>query len=83
MFEVYYQSPAPQELDALPTPLRERMEQAILRLSSDPFRGKILHGSLRAYRSLRVGDYRAVYQVHLSERRVVINWIRHRSEVYR
>ncbi len=42
-----------------------------------------LSGDLAGFYKLRIGDYRAVYQIAQSERMVVVHLIGHRREIYR
>jgi mRNA-degrading endonuclease RelE of RelBE toxin-antitoxin system len=53
-------------------------------LTADPFPSQSLKlaGGELFYR-IRVGDYRIVYQVDTEEKQVVIQYIRHRRDVYR
>jgi len=79
---------APREqthLLSLPTPLRERIRRQIDLLQHSPYElpgSRKLKGSASRFR-LRVGDYRIVYLVHEQARRVRVERIRHRKEVYR
>jgi mRNA interferase RelE/StbE len=57
-----------------------RVGKEILQLESDPLVGKTLHGELKGLRSLRVGNYRVVYEI--SERNVVLHWVEHRRKAY-
>ena len=40
-----------------------RAAREILKLESDPLIGKALHGELKGLRSLRIGDYRVIYEI--------------------
>ncbi|RLF14213.1 MAG: type II toxin-antitoxin system RelE/ParE family toxin [Thermoprotei archaeon] len=64
--------------------MRERVEERIGELSSDPLpRGVAkLFGLKDAYR-VRVGDYRILYRVYWKERMVVVFRIAPRKRVYR
>jgi mRNA interferase RelE/StbE len=61
-----------------------RIFERIESLSSDPFpRGAVkLSGAEGLYR-IRVGNYRIVYEVVVSSRQIVIQYVRHRRDVYR
>jgi addiction module RelE/StbE family toxin len=50
-------------------------------LGDDPDMGKALVGPLKALRSLRVGDYRIIYEK--GKDAVVVLTVNHRREVYR
>lgn len=53
-----------------------------LRLLEDaPYIGKRLHGALTRFLSLRIGDYRAIYEI-LNDK-VIIRTVGHRKAVYK
>lgn len=61
---------------------REILDAVTKKLTTRPeIFGKPLRESLKGWRSLRVGDYRVVYEIR-SFRTVYILGIVHRSEVY-
>ena len=45
----------------LETSLKRRIDSEVKRLQGDPYMGKPLHGDLKGKRSLRIGNYRAIY----------------------
>jgi mRNA interferase RelE/StbE len=53
-------------------------------LPSDPFppQSTKLQGAERLYR-LRIGGYRIVYEVDRAAMRIIVQYVRHRREVYR
>ena len=57
-----------------------RVLREIKTLEINPFAGKRLRGRLSGLLSLRVGNYRIIYQV--SEERIVIRTIGHRKTIY-
>ena len=57
-----------------------RVSREIFKLESDPLIGKVLHGELKGLRSLRIGDYRVIYEI-LGES-VVMHLVEHRRRVY-
>lgn len=61
--------------------LRARLEKKIRFLSEDPQKkgGRINPSD---YYKLRVGDYRAIYEIWHAEKKVIILYIGHRSKVY-
>lgn len=63
--------------------ISQRIIRAIDSLKTNPFIGKKLLGELTNFRSLRVGEYRIIYNV--IEKRLFIQIIKiaHRREVYR
>lgn len=72
---------AAKELQGLDEPLRSRVKESLMELRTTPIQvGKLLKGS--KYWSLRVGDYRVIFQISEDERKVVVLFIGHRSDVY-
>jgi mRNA interferase RelE/StbE len=74
---------ARKELESLDDVTLRRVDKAILKLAMNPRP----HGATKLtgtplYR-IRVGTYRVVYEVDDSERRVTVNAVRHRRDVYR
>ena len=68
----------PEEIDE---PMRGRIKGHLRELGGDPqAQGKQLKHS--EYWILRVGDYRAVYEVWVERRLVVVLFIGHRKNVY-
>lgn len=54
------------------------------KLAVDPVSfGKPLQYSLKGHRSLRVGNYRVVYRINITNYEVIIVAIKHRKEVYK
>lgn len=74
---------ARKELEALHEPLISRILTALRSLAFDPRpRGsKKLTGERSKYR-IRIGDFRAIYEVSDSEMLIIVYKIRHRREVY-
>jgi mRNA interferase RelE/StbE len=74
---------ARRELLELGWPLIDAIEDALGLLEREPRAGHALRGKLRGLYSLRVGAYRALYQLTEGERTVRVAAIRHRSIAYR
>ena len=81
-YEVRIAASADKELVGMPRVLRQRIIEKFDEISRDP-RGMDSKKLDEATYRVRVGDYRIVYHVSDSERRVVVTRIRHRREVYR
>ena len=67
---------------------RTTAQQVIDRLrwladNAESVRHTALAGPLRGAFRLRVGDYRAIYTYDRTERKIVVHFVRHRSQVYR
>lgn len=77
-------SRAAKELSALPAAVAQRVDAAILRLSSDPrpHGVKKLKGERQLWR-MRVGDYRIVYSIDDEQLVVDVIGVPHRSKAYR
>ncbi|MCJ2540354.1 MAG: type II toxin-antitoxin system RelE/ParE family toxin, partial [Candidatus Thermoplasmatota archaeon] len=60
--------------------LRKRISDRLLTLGTDPKRGTRLKHS--EFWRLRIGDYRAIYEIDHQKERVVILFLGHRREVY-
>jgi len=74
---------AEKELDRLPIKTHDRIVKILLSLKEDP----IPHGAKKlrghdGYR-IRVGDYRILYTIDESNRKVEVYSVAHRKEVYR
>ena len=77
---------AVREYKKLDPTIRTHVQTGIDALQHNPLAGskiKRLKGRLREYCRYRVGDYRIVYAVDRKERRVFVDYIQHRKEVYR
>ncbi len=85
MYRVVYLSKVVKtQIPKFSLPVKNRIKKAIeKKLTIDPIAfGKPLQYSLKGLRRLRVGDYRVVYKVDASEKRVIVLKIAHRKDVY-
>ena len=75
--------PAQKELDALDDALFNRIDHKIIALADNPrpAGSKKLRGYKDHWR-LRVGDWRVIYTIDDTAKRVSITRVRHRREVY-
>jgi len=74
------------ELKSITTKLpamSSRFIKAIDGLARDPFSGKPLHGNKKGCHSLRIGDYRVIYEIHSGDRTIHVIAAGHRKEIYR
>lgn len=60
--------------------LNKRIKQNLKELQDSPERGKKLAYS--EFWRLRIGDYRAIYEIDHENHRIIILYIGHRKEVY-
>lgn len=82
MFEITYHKKVADDVSALSSSNKIAIKKAIKeKLTTEPdFFGKPLQFSLSGLRSLRVGDYRVIFQ--LKKKEVFVVLIGHRSVVY-
>lgn len=71
------------EIQQLPKPDRQRIIAAIDQLAENPHVGKLLKGDYSGLRRIRVGDYRAIYEINEGVVLVLVLRVAHRKEVYR
>jgi mRNA interferase RelE/StbE len=83
-FKVELKRSFEQDLKKIDRQVIPRILEAIENLSENPFseQAKKLKGAESTYR-LRVGDYRVIYQADLSDKKLVIYYVRHRKDAYR
>lgn len=84
MFEIQIEKAAEKQLRRIPTPMHERIVNAILPLAENPRPpgSKKLSSSANDWR-IRVGDYRVLYEIAEEIRIVKIFKVAHRRDVYR
>jgi mRNA interferase RelE/StbE len=83
-YEVRAAQSADKDIQALPSEIRKRIEDAIRGLASNPFPSgcKKLQGERNRFR-VRVGKYRIIYSVDTKQRIVRVEKVRLSSEAYR
>jgi len=80
-FKVLLHPKAAKELQKAENHIRPRIIQSAKQLQENPDRiGKSLKQS--DFWSLRVGDYRVIYEIDQNKNQVVILFVGHRSKVY-
>lgn len=84
MYRVRLSRQAQKDLDRLPDEIWQRIQTALvaLRQNPRPHGSTKLRGSSDGYR-VRIGDYRALYDVDDAERLVMVLRVQHRREAYR
>lgn len=60
----------------------ERIKNKLKELKNNPEIGKPLVGRLSGLWSLRVGDYRAIYQIRRAELLILVLKLGHRKSIY-
>jgi mRNA interferase RelE/StbE len=83
-YSLSYRPSVEKDIQSIPRSFVARIIARIERLPSDPFppQSAKLQGAERLYR-LRVGDYRIVYEVDLDALHIIVQYVRHRRDVYR
>ena len=71
------------EIQHLNKPDRQRLDDAIDKLTANPHIGKLLKGEHSGLRRIRVGSYRVIYEINEGEVLILILRIAHRKDVYR
>jgi mRNA interferase RelE/StbE len=80
-FKVLLHPKAAKELQKTEAPIRTRIVASAKQLRENPDKiGKPLKQS--DFWSLRVGDYRVIYEIDQNRRQVVILFVGHRSKIY-
>ncbi len=79
-FAIYFNERAVKELYKLDKSARERIKKEIGKLTEYPGKGKRL--KYCNFWSLRIGDYRAVYEIQKPEKKIIVLFIGHRKNVY-
>jgi len=82
MYIIILEKEAEKFLGKIDKTIAERITKKIHELKNNPELGKPLVGRLSGLWSLRIGDYRAVYQIRKSELVVLVLKIGHRKDVY-
>ncbi|OJX10987.1 MAG: addiction module antitoxin RelB [Caedibacter sp. 37-49] len=80
----YLQDVVESDIPSLPSTAKLMIKKAIEeRLIVDPIGfGKPLRYSLKGHRRLRVSDYRIVYRIEATLKKVIIVAIKHRKDIY-
>ena len=81
IYSVLLHPKATKELQRIDPKIRERIVNLARELRETPAKtGRLLKNS--DFWSLRVGDYRVIYQIDTEKKQVVILFVGHRSKVY-
>jgi mRNA interferase RelE/StbE len=79
-FQVLLHPKAVSALKKLDRPTAREIKKKLADLKTNPNSGKRLKYS--DFLSLRVGDYRAIYEIDRKEKRIIVLYIGHRKNVY-
>jgi len=85
VYEVEITGEGLRHLDQLPEKVRAAAIETVLGpIAENPQRaGRPLLGDLEELHSARRGDYRVIYEIDDTRRRVVVHRVQHRRDVYR
>lgn len=85
MYQVVFTDAAEDDLSILDKTIAQQVLGRLRWLAgnAESVRHKALTGQWRSVFSLRIGNYRALYTYDRSELRIVVHFVKHRSEVYR
>jgi mRNA interferase RelE/StbE len=83
-YNIVFKPSVEKDLRSLPKSVIARVLRQIEALRENPFprQSVKLAGAEQLYR-IRVGDYRVVYAVDKEAQEIIVQYIRHRREVYR
>ena len=79
-FKIFFYKKAVSEIEKLDKPTKERIKKEIKELQKNSEKGQHLHYC--DFWSLRIGDYRAIYEIKKQEQKIVILYVGHRKHVY-
>ncbi|MCB1307414.1 MAG: type II toxin-antitoxin system RelE/ParE family toxin [Leptospiraceae bacterium] len=82
-YEVRVKRSAEKEFKNLPEQMKRRIGEALTALGDNPFPNNVKKLQNRDDYRIRVGDYRVLYSVNESEKKINVSAIGHRKDVYR
>ena len=81
VYAVLLHPKAAKQLEVIEAPARFRIKERLRDLKDNPEKaGKLLKPS--DFYSLRIGDYRAIYELDRDKNRVIVLFVGHRKRVY-
>lgn len=82
-YEVILPKSVQKELDRLPTAINHRVLERLAALETNPRPSDVKKLKGRSAWRIRIGDYRAIYEVNDQARQIIVVTVAHRGEVYR
>ena len=82
-YEVILPKSVQKELDRLPTEINNRVLERLAALEAHPRPGDVKKLKGRSAWRIRIGDYRAIYEINGQSRQIIVVTVAHRREVYR
>ncbi len=83
-YQITFKSSAAKEFKKLPLSIKKRIRDAINQLRENPRPSGVvkLKGEEGLFR-IRVGDYRVVYEIEDTDKKLCVTRVRHRQDVYK
>jgi len=82
MYEIFFKTPAKKFFKKLDNRIQNQLLSKINKLKTNPRLGKPLVGNFMGLWSLRIGKYRALYEIKESELIIYVLNIGHRKKIY-
>ena len=84
-YSLEYETRASRDLSRLDAGVAQQMRDALVRMAgnAEAVRHRALTGALRGQFRLRMGHYRAIYEIDRANRRITVLRVEHRSDAYR
>ena len=82
-YSLFIRKSAQKALGRIPPPIQDRIIGAIRDLANTPRPSGVKKLSGRPAWSIRVGDYRVIYEIHDDRPAITVVEIGHRREIYR
>ena len=77
-YEIYATTRFLKEFEKLGEDIRERIKEKVKELCEEPEKGVALTAGLKGKYRLRIGDYRVIYEIRHSEKRIYLLAVGHR-----
>jgi mRNA interferase RelE/StbE len=82
-YEVILPKTVQKELDRLPTDISDRVLDRLAALETNPRPADVKKLKGRSAWRIRIGDYRAIYEINDRSRQIIVVTVAHRRNVYR
>lgn len=83
IWKIEYNKEAVRNLEKIPISEKNKIFKGIEALKENPDLGKQLVGPLKGLRSLRIGNYRAIYKKEMQIITIIILAVGHRKGIYK
>lgn len=82
MFKLHISSEAEKEIKKIKKLYQDSVIEALKELEDDPFIGKPLTRELTSYFAYKIGPFRLIYKINVTDKTVEIVSAGHRSTIY-